>query len=234
MAAPVIIPEAQFIDADGHPYAGGSLASYIVGTSTPKATWLDPAGAALNTNPVILDAAGRCLLWGDGDYRLILRDAAGNLIWDQPATTIVSAAMGPVVSAPTIADAVGLLGISDLIAAEASARAAADSTEQTARIAADNTLTTNLAAEVTRAETEEASLQTQIDALSGGGGRVARATLVAGMSALPSRPHTRAFSRLSRPPRAPITPRSQRYSPSTTQGRIFTSTRLIPGRRPVP
>jgi hypothetical protein len=172
MAAPVIIPEAQFIDADGHPYAGGSLASYIVGTSTPKATWLDPAGAALNTNPVILDAAGRCLLWGDGDYRLILRDAAGNLIWDQPATTIVSAAMGPVVSAPTIADAVGLLGISDLIAAEASARAAADSTEQTARIAADNTLTTNLAAEVTRAETEEASLQTQIDALSGGGGTV--------------------------------------------------------------
>jgi hypothetical protein len=76
--------------------------------------------------------------------------------------------MGPVVSAPTIADAVGLLGISDLIAAEASARAAADSTEQTARIAADTTLTTNLAAEVTRAETAEADLQTQIDALPGG------------------------------------------------------------------
>src|SRR5580765_8611613 len=115
MAAPVIIPELQFIDADGHPYAGGSLATYVVGTTTPKATWVDPDQAALNTNPIILDSAGRCLCWGDGEYRLILRDAVGNLIWDQPATTIVSAAMAPVMLAPTIADAVHLLGIDDMI-----------------------------------------------------------------------------------------------------------------------
>jgi hypothetical protein len=170
MAAPVIIPELTFVDADGHPYAGGSLATYIVGTSTPKATWIDPDGSALQTNPAILDAAGRCLMWGDGDYRLVLRDAVGNLIWDQPATTLVSAAMAPVVAAPTIADAVELLGINDLIATEAADRAAADSTEQTARIAADTTLTNNLAAEVTRAEAAEADLQTQIDAIPGGGG----------------------------------------------------------------
>jgi hypothetical protein len=67
---PVIIPEQQFNDADGHPYAGGSLTTYVPGTTTPKQTWLDPGQAALNTNPIILDAAGRCLLYGDGDYRL--------------------------------------------------------------------------------------------------------------------------------------------------------------------
>lgn len=160
---PVIIPEQQFNDADGHPYAGGSLATYVPGTTTPKQTWLDPSQAALNTNPIILDAAGRCLIWGDGDYRLILRDAAGNLIWDIPATTLVSAAMYPVVSAPTIADAVHLLGLDDALTG--SELAAAISAEQTARIAADTTLQNNINAETARAEAAEANLQTQIDAI---------------------------------------------------------------------
>jgi hypothetical protein len=170
MAAPVIIPELQFIDADGHPYAGGSLATYVVGTSTPKATWVDPDGTALQTNPAILDAAGRCLLWGDGLYRLVLRAADGTLVWDQPATTIVSAAMAPVIAAPTIADAVHLLGIDDLIAAEAAARSAADSAEQTARIAAVGT-------EADTRASGDAYLQGQIDAINAtlagmGGGSV--------------------------------------------------------------
>ena len=155
---PIIIPEQQFNDADGHPYAGGSIATYVPGTTTPKQSWLDPGQAALNTNPIILDAAGRCILYGDGDYRLILRDAVGNLIWDIPATTLVSAAMYPVVSAPTIADAVNLLGINDLISAEAAARAAADSAEQTARIAAD-------AAETAAREAADATLTTAVNAL---------------------------------------------------------------------
>ena len=173
MAAPIIISVKQFLDADGHPYAGGTLASYLPGTTTAKPTYVDPGLSALNTNPVVLDAAGRCILYGDGDFRLILRDAAGNLIWDQQATTLVSAAMMPFVSAPTIADAKHLLGIDTDIAAEASARAAADSTEQSARIAADNTLQANINAEVTRAEAAEANLQTQVDALTGSGSTVA-------------------------------------------------------------
>ena len=170
MAAPIIIPEPQFCDADGHPYAGGTLETYIMDTTTPKATWVDHNLTALNTNPIVLDAAGRCVIWGDGEYRLILRDAAGNLIWDQAATTIVSAAMAPVVAAPTIADAVHLLGLDG--GATAADIAAAISTEQTARQNADNYLTAGLNNEISRAEAAEANLQSQINAITGAGSSV--------------------------------------------------------------
>ena len=163
MAAPVLIPVPQFCDADGNPYAGGSIATYVVGTTTPKQTWVDPGLTALNTNPIILDAAGRCIIWGDGTYRLILRDAAGNLIWDQPATSLVSAAMAPVILAPTIADAVHLLGLDDV--ATAADIASAISTEQAARIAADNALGTRIDNEIARAEAAESNLQSQIDTI---------------------------------------------------------------------
>jgi hypothetical protein len=159
--------------------AGGTIETYLPGTSTPKQCWVDPDQTALATNPVILDAAGRSLMWGSGDYRLVIRDAAGNQVADIEATTIVSAAMAPVVSAPTIPDALELLGIDDLIAAEAAARSAADSAEQTARIAADTaeataraaadtTLQANIDAEVARATAAEAALAG--GALGGGSG----------------------------------------------------------------
>jgi hypothetical protein len=174
MAAPVVSPLLQWSDADGNPYAGGTIATFTPGTSTPKATWLDADQLAFNENPVVLDAAGRSMMYGDGEYRLVIKDSAGNLIADIEATTIVSAAMAPVVAAPTIADALVMLGIDDLIAAEASARAAADSAEQAARIATDNVLTglttglrTDLDAEVARALAAEADLQDQIDGTPG-------------------------------------------------------------------
>lgn len=179
MADPVVLPINQFSDADGHPYAGGSIATYIPGTSTPKATYLDPALTAANTNPVILDAAGRATMYGDGEIRLILRDAAGNEIWDVEATTIVSAAMAPVVAAATLADARDLLGVTAAINAEALARATADSSETSARIAADSTeatarsnadtaLSNAITAEQTRAMAAEAALAG--GSLSGGAG----------------------------------------------------------------
>jgi hypothetical protein len=68
MAALLPNPEPQFCDANGQPYAAGTIETYVPGTSTPKQTWLDPLQAALNTNPIVLDAAGRCVMYGDGDY----------------------------------------------------------------------------------------------------------------------------------------------------------------------
>jgi len=158
-------PELQFIDADGHPYAGGTLETYQPGTTTPKSTWVDPNQTALNTQPIVLDAAGRCIVFGDGAYRCILRDNVGNLVFDQYSDTIVSAAMQPVMSAATIADAVHLLGVDDMIAQEAADRAAADSAEQTARIAADNALGVRIDDEIARATAAEAALDTRVTAL---------------------------------------------------------------------
>jgi hypothetical protein len=132
-------PVQQFCDANGEPYAGGLLSTYVQGTTTPKATWSDPGGTSLNTNPIVLDSAGRALIYGDGLYRLVLQDAVGNLIWDQPASTIVSAAMAPVVSAPTIADAVALLGIQSMIdASVAIERARAEAAEAALQSAITN------------------------------------------------------------------------------------------------
>ena len=165
------IPELQFLDEDGKPYAGGTVETYVPGTSTPKDTWLDHDGSAMNTNPIVLDAAGRCILFGDGEYRLVLRDALGNLIYDQWTSSVVSDAMQPVVMAATIAEARDLLGITDAIQTETDRALAAEAAlgsridAETARAeAAETSLRNDLNAEIARAEAAEAHLQDQIDA----------------------------------------------------------------------
>jgi len=128
----------------------------------------------------VLDAAGRAIVFGDGLYRTVLKDADGNLVFDAMSSTLVSDAMAPVVIAPTIADALELLGVQDAIdadvtveavraaaaeAAEAAARAAADAAEAAARAAADAILTAGLAAEIARATAAEAALAAGIAAI---------------------------------------------------------------------
>jgi hypothetical protein len=49
----------QFFDDSGVPLAGGKLATYLAGTTTPAPTYTDSTGTTPNPNPVILDAAGR-------------------------------------------------------------------------------------------------------------------------------------------------------------------------------
>jgi hypothetical protein len=80
-----ILPNAktQFFDGNGKPLAGGTVYFFIPNTSTPKATWQDPAQTILNTQPVVLDASGEALIWGSGTYRQVVNDVNGNLIWDQ-------------------------------------------------------------------------------------------------------------------------------------------------------
>lgn len=83
MATILPAPEIQFISAAGAPIAGGTAAFFVPGTSTPKDTFQDAGQTILNTNPVTLDAAGRAIIYGSGTYRLVLKDASGNLIYDQ-------------------------------------------------------------------------------------------------------------------------------------------------------
>jgi hypothetical protein len=167
-------PELQFVDANGVPYAGGTLALYEPGTTTPKNSWIDMNGTTLNTNPIVLDAAGRCIVWGDGLYRCVLQDANGNLIYDQLSTTLVSAAMIPVVIASTLADARAAMGVTDAIQAETNRALAAEDaitsggtgyatvdalTAETNRAeAAENTLQTNITNETNRAMAAESAL----------------------------------------------------------------------------
>lgn len=150
-------PEVQFCDANGHPYAGGTIDIYIPGTDTPRDTWQDEAGTALNTNPIILDAAGRAIIWGEGEYRFVLKDADGNLIYDQIAST------PPQPFDPT--------ALQDALQAEIDRAQAAEANLQTEitnevnrATAAETSLRNDLNAEIARAEAAEANLQSQIDA----------------------------------------------------------------------
>lgn len=75
--------EQTFLDSNGNPLASGTVTFYIPNTTTLKTTWKDSGQTILNTNPVILDASGRAIIYGSGAYRQIVKDSAGNTIWDQ-------------------------------------------------------------------------------------------------------------------------------------------------------
>lgn len=80
-----LLPNArqQFWDTNGRPLAGGSVYFYIPNTSTLKNTWQDVGKTVLNTNPVVLDSSGQAIIYGDGQYRQVVYDVHGNLIWDK-------------------------------------------------------------------------------------------------------------------------------------------------------
>ena len=85
-----ILPNAKttFTDQNGKPLTSGTVDFYVPTTTTRKTTWQDSSKSVSNTNPVVLDAAGRALIWGDGAYRQVVKDRYGNLIWDQVTSSI--------------------------------------------------------------------------------------------------------------------------------------------------
>jgi hypothetical protein len=70
---------AQFLDANGAPLTGGLLYSYLSGTTTLATTYTSRAGTSNNTNPIVLDAAGRtpAEVWLDGGvlYKFVLKSS---------------------------------------------------------------------------------------------------------------------------------------------------------------
>jgi hypothetical protein len=99
MAQLILNGKQQFFDDNRNPLAGGSVAFYQPGTLTPVNTYTDRSLTTANPNPVILDAAGRGVMWGQDSvaYRQIVKDYAGNVIWDQ--VTTIDAVGNPMTSA---------------------------------------------------------------------------------------------------------------------------------------
>lgn len=80
---------AQFFDNNGNPLAGGKLYTYSAGTTTYQSTYTSVSANVLNTNPILLDSAGRVPgsseIWlSDAVYKFILKDKNDVLIetWD--------------------------------------------------------------------------------------------------------------------------------------------------------
>lgn len=127
MAILTPFPVMQFLDDDGNPLVGGKIYTYTAGGPvTPLATYTDASGATPNTNPVILDSAGRASIWlGTASlYYWSVTDADDNELWnaDDVGSTAASAdVVGPVsatdnalarfngVSGKVIQNSVGLL-----------------------------------------------------------------------------------------------------------------------------
>lgn len=86
--------EQQFFDNNGKPLKGGTIDFYVPNTTTRKTTWQDQALTIQNTNPIVLDAGGRAIIWGSGSYRQVLKDNNGNLIWDQIVSDPVTSLTG--------------------------------------------------------------------------------------------------------------------------------------------
>ena len=77
MAGRFIAPSEQYFDNSGNILAGGKLFFYDSGTVVAKDTFSDPGGTIPNSNPVILDGAGRTPdIYLTGSYKLIIKDSA--------------------------------------------------------------------------------------------------------------------------------------------------------------
>lgn len=83
----------QFIDANGNPYANGKVYFYsnYPTCSVLKNTYQNEAGTILNTNPIILSAAGTATIFGVGAYCQVLKDQNGNTVWTKYTSDTSSA-----------------------------------------------------------------------------------------------------------------------------------------------
>jgi hypothetical protein len=83
--SPVGGAAAQFFDNNGSPLAGGLLYTYAAGTSTPLATYTTQQATVLNSNPIVLDSAGRVpneiWLTSTYAYKFVLQNASGVQVW---------------------------------------------------------------------------------------------------------------------------------------------------------
>ncbi len=81
-------PNKQFFSDQGEPLDGGLLYVYDSGEpGTNGITYQDVDLLIPNTNPIVLDSAGRCVIYvpEDPDLYFVLTDSTGTQIWAQDA-----------------------------------------------------------------------------------------------------------------------------------------------------
>lgn len=87
-------PYLAFYDSDGNPLNGGLIYTYSAGTTTPKATYTDSGAGTSNANPVVLDSAGRAVIWISGNYKFVVKDSLGSTIRTVDNISSSAAALG--------------------------------------------------------------------------------------------------------------------------------------------
>jgi hypothetical protein len=97
----VLTPEAKFtgLDSSGNPLSGGKLYTYTAGTLSPLVTYSANTGpGSENTNPVILDSAGRASVYltSTSCYKFILKDASDVTQYTQDNICPPAAAAGAI------------------------------------------------------------------------------------------------------------------------------------------
>lgn len=87
-----LVPNAkqQFFDNVGDPLAGGSVTMYVPNSTNKKTTWSNSGQTVNNTNPIILDSAGRAVIFGQGNYQQLLKSSTGTTIWNAFTSAIGS------------------------------------------------------------------------------------------------------------------------------------------------
>lgn len=84
MAVGTVMPQPVFtgFDDNGNPLVAGQLFTYAAGTTTPLATYSDVNLAVANQNPVVLDGAGRAVVYlTPASYKFVLKTSAGVTLW---------------------------------------------------------------------------------------------------------------------------------------------------------
>lgn len=78
---------AQFFTSGGVPLAGGKIYTYTAGTTTAATTYTSSTGLVANTNPIVLDSAGRppSQIWlsSTTNYKFILTTSTDVVLWTQ-------------------------------------------------------------------------------------------------------------------------------------------------------
>lgn len=110
-------PKHQYLDENGDPYAGAQLFTYEAGTSTKLATYTDVNLSSANTNPIVLDAAGRATIFlSPTSYKFILAPSDDTDPPTSPIWTVdnVSAVPGSTVDIDVTATAGEALSAGDV------------------------------------------------------------------------------------------------------------------------